>query len=232
MSEQIVTPAGPQDPAPAPGRRFWASALTTVLIGVAVAGFAIFRFRTPRPVIVESSPVVQVVEKEVVRLVEKVAPPPAKEPPPPPVAPPEATPPPLLTEAMDSNWRGVWRRKESPLPMVKVSASALSASGVFAPDMTAVLPFRDGQVLGENLEFTVQNEVFRTHFRMTLVGPDKAKMVCWITNEDWLAALVKAKARARTPQQAVILRAILENNAKMLGKPYTVGVFMRYEEGG
>jgi hypothetical protein len=203
---------------------FGIAAVATVVIGAGLAGAAILHLRkppAPAPVVIESPPEIRVVEKPapppqvIVKEVRVTVPAPA--PPPPPVQ--------LATA--NPVWDGVWRRRGNPLPMVRLKQLGQSVTGEIAPNWSAVLPFRDGCVVGDSVEFVADDGVFRKHFRMTLVGEDTAKLESLVTDDDWLTSLARANKAARTPQQALVLRLMLEHNAKEMRKPITVGTFTR-----
>lgn len=228
MSEYIV---GQEEPRR--GGTFGAATLGTLLIGVGLAALVIFHFRAPPPEVIEHPPEIRVVEqpapppKVVIREVPVPAPPVV----PPRVAP--AAPAPAASQLIEpvKAWEGVWRRKEYPLPMFRLMQAGTQVSGTCAPNWQAIVPVRDGSAMGDTLEFTVDDQVFRLHVRMTLVGDDQAKVEQWVTDEDWMASLQRAGKAARTPQQAILARAILEQNAGKFRKPVTVGIFTRQEGG-
>ena len=192
----------------------------------------------PPPAVVQSPPETKVVEKVVYAKnptplpPPPAPPPPALDPTPPPV--PSAEPEPPLAATMSvatmlapGVWDGVWRRKGYPLPMFRLSQSGDSVAGTCAANWSAVVPFRDGVASGDSAEFVVDDQVFRVHVRMTMLGDGQAKVEQWVTDEDWETSLERASRAARTPQQALLARLKLELDAKKFRKPLTVGVFMR-----
>jgi hypothetical protein len=211
------------------GGMFGIAVLATVGIGVALAVPGILRLRAPAPVVIKPPPEVRVVEKPPPppKVIIKGVPAPAPAPPPPPVAPPPPPPPPEAVLEAKPVRDGVWRGKEHPLPMVQLRLSGESVAGTLAPDWSAVLPFCDGKVAGDAVEVAVDNGVFRTHFRMSLVDDGRAKLEAWVTDEDWMASLARANKLARPPRQAVVARRKLEHNARRLRKPKAVGTFLR-----
>jgi len=224
MSEIVVQQGGQQR-----GRMFGLSTVGTLVIGVVAAVMVIYHFRSPSPVVVQSPPEIKVVEKE--KVVYTPAPTPTPPPPPPPPAPapppPVEPPPPTVTIQVPGVWDGVWRRKEYPLPMFRLNQSGNAVAGTCAPNWSAVLPFRDGVMSGDSIEFVVDNQIFFVHVRMTMVGDDKAKVMQWVSDEDWETSLERAMRAVRTPQQAVVARAILGQNARKFRKPVPVGIFTR-----
>jgi hypothetical protein len=210
------------------GRTFVMAMLSTLGIGVVLAGLAIFHFRAP-----DAPPPVVIDHPPEVRVVEKPAPPPQviiKEVP---IPAPSLPPPPLPQPTVTTVWGGVWRTNEYPLPMFRINQSGALVDGTYAPpNWGSPLSFRNGLVIGDTLEFVVEDQVFRAHFRMSMVGDSKAKVEEWVSDEDWMTSLERANKAARTPQQALQARAILEENAKRLRKPVTVGIFGRQASGG
>ena len=168
------------------------------------------------------------VEKVVEKVVYKTepAPPPLPEPPPEPPPPP---PPQEETIQVKGVWDGVWRRNDNPLPMVRVKQSGDAVAGTFAAKWGAVLPFNDGAADGDNLVFVVDDQMFRVHLRMTMLGDAKAKVEQWVSDSDWEISLERAIKTVRTPQQAAVVRAILERNARKYRKPVLIGIFSRQE---
>jgi hypothetical protein len=211
------------------GRMFGVTATVTLSLGVAAAVFVIYHMQAPPPRIVQTPPEIKVLEKTVYA----PAPKPAPLPPPPPVVvakpppPPEPSRTPVLVRR---EWNGLWRRKETPLPMFKLNQSESSVAGSCAPNWSAVLQFSGGTATEETVEFVVDDNVFRIHVRMTMLGQDKAKVENWVSDDDWLLSLARANRAARTPQQAILARAVLERSAKKLRKPVVVGIFTRSEE--
>jgi hypothetical protein len=62
---------------------------------------------------------------------------------------------------------------------------------------------------------------------MAMLGTEMATVQGWMTEEDWLAGLANANRMVRTPQQALAARLILEDAGKHLGKPKSLGMFVR-----
>jgi hypothetical protein len=208
------------------GWMFGGTVLGTVAIGLVLAGMAIYFFRAPPPpppVVIPSPPEIHYVEKPAPNppLV-AVAPPPRPQPPPPPPPPPSAK-----IEAVTSVWDGVWRREKNPLPMFKLRQDGDSIEGDYAPNWSGVYAFRDGKIVDNAVEFVATDGVFRAHFRMTMLGPDKAKVESCVTDEDWLIGLANANRMVRTPQQAQLARRILQETAKQKGKPVSMGIYVR-----
>ena len=114
-----------------------------------------------------------------------------------------------------------------PLPMLQLKQMGSRVTGVYAPDWSGPLPFGDGKVDGDSVEFTVGDPIFRLHVRISMMRTDTATLQVWITDEDWLASLAKANRRVRTRRRkALRFRAILKRNLK-LRRPVTIGVFIR-----
>jgi hypothetical protein len=222
-------------PEPERGSTFKVTVLVTLAIGVGMAALGIFHFRAPEP------PPPEVIEKAPeVRYIEKPAPAPPEVPEPLPVpvplfkpAPPPPPAPPIKLPPIGAAWEGVWRREEYPVPMFKFSQSGTLVEGTCVPNWGTSLPFSDGLAVDDTLEFVVDDrQVFRTHFKMTVAGKDRAKLEEWVTDEDLMMSLQRANKTARTPQQALVLRAIIEENSRKLRKPATVGIFTRQNNGG
>jgi hypothetical protein len=221
------TPVVGESMPPEPGRggAFKGAVAITVLIGAGLAAVMIFHLQAPPPKLVKG-------EREVV-VIEKEAPPPKiiiqkESPPPPPPAPPPL--PPLAVTPARSAWEGIWRRKTEPLPMFAFKQSGRSVSGVLSPiDLGPAVPFKDGVDLDGVLEFVVDDKVFRAHFRMILLDDNKAKLESWVTDEDFLVSLERAKKAVKTPQQGLVTQLMLDDSAKRR-KPRTVGTFWRQEE--
>jgi hypothetical protein len=202
------------------GWMFGGSVLGTVAIGLVLAGMAIYHFRAPPApprVVIESPPEIHIVEKPAPppRLVELKQTPPA------------APPPSAKIVAVKSALDGVWRREKYPLPMFQLNQAGNSIAGKYAPNVSGVYPFRDGRILDNSVEFVVTDQVFRVHFRMTMLGPDSAMVEACVTDEDWLSGLANANRMVRTRQQAWLARMILKEAAKMKGKPVSLGIFIR-----
>ncbi len=201
------------------GWMFGGSVLGTVAIGLVLAGMGIYFFRA------RSAPAQIIKSEPEIRYVEKPAPVP------PPVAPkpPRPAPPPPAAKivAVRAVWDGVWRREKYPLPMIRLYQAGNSIEGNYAPNWSGVYSFRNGWMGSNTVVFVVVDRVFRTHFRMTILGPDKAMVECCVTDEDWLIALANANKMVRTPLQALEARMILEEMAKGIGKPVNLGVFVR-----
>ncbi len=205
------------------GMKFGGAVVGTLVIGVtlAVMGIYYFRARQKPPVVIEQAPQVQFIEKAVAPQHSQLT---SAEPSPPPAPPPADSP------ALPGDWDGIWRRERYPLPMIQLSQSGERTAGNFAPNWSGIYPFRNGKVVGESVEFAVADEVFRMHFRLTMIGPDTAEAVSWVTDEDWLVGFANSTKKARTPQQAIIARLALEDMGKRLGKPMSLGVFVRGKE--
>jgi hypothetical protein len=217
----------------------WVVSAGTVALGVAFALWISFRFRAPEappPEIIRSGPEVREVEKPaplpqvIIQEVPEAEPEPPAAPPAPP--PPRLASPPLLPAPppVPSGWAGVWRQEKSPIPMFQLRDAGTSIAGTCVPMWGATLAFRDGKVLDDAVEFVVEDRVFRTHIRMTREAANRAKVEYWITDEDWLESYKRANKAIRTPQQALLWRVILEKNARLRGRPVTVGVFTRKPE--
>ena len=212
------------------GRVFAASAVGTLAVGVGAAALVIFHLRPPPPLVVQTPPETKVVQKVV--YVPQARPDPSPPPPSAPLAaPPEPQPqpaaPPVAAIQATGVWDGVWRQKKHPLPMFRLNPSGDAVAGTCVPNWGTVVPFRGGAVTGDALEFVVDDQVFRVHVRMTMVGDDKAKVEQWVTDADWETSLERANKAARTPQQALLARAKLEVDAKKFRKPATLGIFTR-----
>jgi hypothetical protein len=216
---------------PQRGKTFGVAAFATLALGMAAAVLAIFHFRAPESVVMQSPPEIKVVEKVVHVTDPRPAPPPVvvlpPPPPPPVVAPPPPPPPPAARIEVKEVWNGIWRRKESPLPMFKLSQSGDSVAGTCAPNWSAVLPISGGSATEKTAEFVVDDQVFRVHVRMTMTGENEATVEQCVTDEDWAASLVRAMQAVRTPQQALLARAKLEMDARKFRKPVKVGTFAR-----
>ena len=218
---------------PQRGRMFGAAAVGTLVLGMAAALAVIFHLRPPPPVVVQSPPEI----KEVSKVVYVPAPAPAAPAPAPapvatpasdPVPPPPPETPPYQPEPVPGVWNGVWRRKNYPLPMFRLmSRSDNMVVGTCAPNWGTVLPFSVGAATQDAVEFVVDDQVFRVHVRMTMVGEEKAKVEQWVTDDDWAVSLERALRLVKTPQQAAIARAKLERDAQRFRKPVTVGIFTR-----
>ncbi len=233
MNENLVGEQAAGENGMPRGRTFLAAIGCTLAIGVAAALVMIFHLRPPAPVVVQSPPET----KEVVKVVYAQNPTPSPPPPPPapapeaPAAPPPeepVAPPPAATVPVSGVWDGVWRRKEYPLPMFRLmSQSGDVVAGTCSPNWLTVVPFQGGVADSDSAEFVVDDQVFRVHVRMTMVGDDKAKVEQFVTDDDWETSLERAMKTARTPQQAAIARAKLERDAQRFRKPVTVGIFTR-----
>jgi hypothetical protein len=131
-------------------------------------------------------------------------------------------------EAVKPAWDGVWRKEETPLPMFELKQAGNSMVGKYAPaNLGGVLPFRVERIEGDTVEFMVTDQVFRVHFRMTMLGPDRAMVEGCVTDEDWFSGLANASRVVRTPQQALMARMVLHEAAKQKGKPVSLGIFVR-----
>lgn len=196
------------------GLMFSASVLGTVAIGLVLGGMAIYYFRAPPalpPVVIHTAPETRYVEKES----------------PPPLPAPRAPRRPAARMEARSTWDGVWRRERYPLPMFELKQAGNEIMGNLAPDWSGVYPFRGGRIVGNAVEFVVTDLIFRAHFRLTMLGPDRAKVEAWVTDEDWLFGFANAQNAVTTPQQAVAARMILEYQARLRGKPKPLGTFSR-----
>ena len=180
---------------PERGGMFTPAAIGTILIGVGLAALGILHLRkppAPPPVVVERPPKIEVRREpaptpRVITRYVRVEPP-APPPPPPRVEKPIAP----------SIWDGVWRRRKYALPMLQLKQMGSRVTGVYAPDWSGPLPFGDGKVDGDSVEFTVGDPIFRLHVRISMMRTDTATLQVWITDEDWLASLAKANRRVRT----------------------------------
>jgi hypothetical protein len=204
-----------------------------VMVAIAgVVGLVMYHYSganpppSPEPVIIKSPPEI--------RYVEKPAPPPASagepapapvaaQPPPPPSLPPA---PPSPKAEVRSIWDGVWRRQKYPLPMFSLKAQAGGIVGRYAPNWSEIAPL-NGTAQGDTVQFVTSDPLLRVHFRMTMLGTDMAMVEGWMTDEDFLAALSNANRIARTPRQALAARLLLEDAGKRLGKPISLGMFIR-----
>lgn len=208
------------------GWMFGGSVLGTVAIGLVLAGMAIYYFRThpaPEPVVIKPPPETVIVEKPAPapRLE------PIKLPPPPPPLPPPPPPPPAKIEAVMSVWDGVWRKAKYPMPMFELHGFGDSVDGKYAPNWSGVYPIQDATIIGDTVEFTVEDQILRAHFRMTMRGPDKAIVEGWNTEEDILAGVEKANRMRLSRQQALVVRIVLEGAASRKGQPMSLGIFVR-----
>src|SRR5206468_5152531 len=109
--------------------------------------------------------------------------------------------------------------------MFELNQAGNSIVGKYAPNWSGVYPFRDGTIADNTVEFVVTDQVFRAHFRMTMLGPDRARVEGWGTDEDWLSGLANANRMVRTRQQALLARMILTDAAKRR-KPTSQGIFV------
>jgi hypothetical protein len=214
------------------GRMFSVTVGLTLVIGVAAAILAIWHFSPPPPVVVQTPPETKVVEKVV--YVPKAAPVAPALPPAPivelphlvPVAlPPE--PPTVAKIAATGVWDGVWRRKESPLPMFRLHQEDNAVAGTCAANWGPAVPLHGCGVTEDALEFVVDDVVSRVHIRMALDGQGKAKVEQWVTDDDWMTSLERANKTAKTPQQAHLVKVALQQNARKFRKPVLIGVFNR-----
>ena len=57
--------------------------------------------------------------------------------------------------------------------MIRLYQAGNSIEGNYAPSWSGVYSFRNGWMVGNTVQFMVVDRVFRTHFRMTMLGPDK-----------------------------------------------------------
>jgi hypothetical protein len=215
------------------GRVFGAAAVGTLVIGIAAALLVIYHLQPPPPMVVRTPPETKVVEKVV--YVPKAAPVAPVLPSPPivelprlvPVAPPSFDPPTAPKVTATGVWDGVWRRKEAPLPMFRLHQEEDGVGGTCATNWGAIVPLHGVGVTGDALEFVVDDVVSRVHIRMALDGQDKAKVEQWVMDDDWMTSLERANKTAKTPQQALLLKAALQQNARKFRKPVMIGVFTR-----
>ena len=141
----------------------------------------------PPPAVVQSPPETKVVEKVVYAKnptplpPPPAPPPPALDPTPPPV--PSAEPEPPLAATMSvatmSGPGGVGRGlAEEGLPFADVPAEPIGrfGRGDVCANWSAVVPFRDGVASGDGAEFVVDDQVFRVHVRITMLGDGQAKV--------------------------------------------------------
>jgi hypothetical protein len=203
-----------------PKGTFYASTIIVVVVGVTIALGVCLALKGPAQV---------VVEKEVVKYKEKPAPQPQviyreveRTPPPvqqfiqqPPPPPPPAT------------WEGVWNKKGLAFPTVQLQQRGNAVRGRLVTDWNKILDFQGGVVLGDVVEFAVNDQLFRTHFRMTLTKTDEATVEHWVTDPDWIESLRRANMAARNPLEAALLRQQLEDNRKNLNEAKLVGTFTR-----
>ena len=216
------------------GRMFSATVGLTLFIGVAAAILAIWHFSPPPPVVIQTPPETKVVEKEKLVYVPKpvatvIPPAPIVElprlVPAAPEPPPES--PTVAKIAAAGVWDGCWRRKESPLPMFRLHQEDSSVAGTCAANWGDISPLHAVGVSGDALEFIVDDVLSRVHIRMALDGQGKAKVEQWVTDDDWLTSLERANKTVKTPQQARVVRAALQQNARKFRKPVEIGVFTR-----
>jgi hypothetical protein len=205
------------------GWMFGGSVLSTVAIGLVLAGMAIYYFRaTPAP-----AHVVTEREREI-HDAERTAGPPA--PPPVEIKPTLRTtppPPPPKIVPVSSVWDGVWVPRKSPLPMFELHQAGDSIVGRYAPNMSAVNLIQSGRIVGNSVEFIGTDKVFRAHFRMTMLKTDQAMVEECITDQDWLFGFANAQTAARTPQQKRWAWEIVNDQAKHRGKVINLGIFVR-----
>jgi len=202
----------------------------TVALGVGLAVFVIFRFKAPRPQIIASPPEVRVVRepappqqviiKEVpTPLMRQELPPTPSPAPPPPTLPPPSN--------FVSGWTGVWRKEKGVFFVFQIKDDNSSITGTCLPNWGTYLPLRNATVIGNELSFTVEDGIIRTHFKMRKAGDNQAQLEYWITEDDWVESFKRANLAVRTPQQVLFYRQVLENNAKLRGKPVFAGLFNR-----
>jgi hypothetical protein len=197
---------------------FGGGLLGTLVIGVGLALLAMHYFRT------RALQPVQVPGPREVRNVGQPAP-----------VPPSLTPsaPPLPTdnpEAVPLVWDGIWRRPNYPLPMFQFEQSGEAVAGTYVPNWAEICYFSGGKAAAGRVEFVVADQLFRVHFRLVMVGDDRAEAVGWVTDEDWFAAFGNANRKAMTPQQAALARLVLENMGRQTGKRISLGIFVRGQE--
>jgi hypothetical protein len=211
-----------------PNRLFVPAAVGTVVMGIGAAVLLIVHMQQPAPVVIKT-PV-----DRIIRVPVPAVPVPAPLPPPPPPPPPvvvAAPPPPPVERVLStvpkekSVLEGVWRRKESPLPMFKVSEDG--QEGTCAANWGTIVPWRNGSANGDVLEFVVDEEIIRAHVRMTLTAPGKARVEQWVTDNDWMVSLQRANKGAKTPLQRKAIKTELLQNATKYRKPVVIGIFIR-----
>jgi hypothetical protein len=201
---------------------FGLSATATVIGALGLAGGGMYFFRQPRE-LPAPPPEVRIVKevvpgKEVVKYVER------------PSAKPKPDPEPNDTRGP---FDGVWRMPGQPVPMFAIKQTRSGFTGTCAPNWTGTYPityvnFRDGK-----LEFAVtDNKLSRYHFRMELLPSGDARMVGWMAPEDALVSLQRSVERARTPQQAYVLRVWMESEIARLGTITPIGMFRRIADPG
>jgi hypothetical protein len=215
------------------GRVFGVATIATLVIGVSAAVWVINQMQPPPPVVIETPPQIKVVEKKVYIHPDLVVSPVVELPKTPELstAPPEPMDPPAEPTTAKlvptGVWDGVWRRSESPLPMFKLNQEGDGVAGTCAANWGAIVPVHGSSSKEDSLQFVVDDVVFRIHIRMTMEGQDRAKVVQWCTNDDWMTSLERANKKARTPQQARTLKTALRENAGKFRKPVTIGIFTR-----
>lgn len=228
---------------PPRGSLFTVSAVATVLISVALLGMGIHWLRpAPPPAPPPATPL-----EPIVRYVEKRVEVPVKVPVATPVLPPLPIPPrsaqqPLpqaaavaaqLQTAAPGGWNGVWKRPDHPLPLFEVKQTGNGFVGKVAPNWTGVYFFNDGKLKDEGLEFTATDPLqVRVHFRLELMTNGEMRAVQWLTAEDVLVVFNNAIRLARTPQQAAVLRRVMQQMIKKAGQVEPLGTFRRIADPG
>ena len=206
------------------------AAVGTVVMGIGLAVLLIVHMRQPKPVVIEKPPVIiekppVIIEKPVTKTVEKVV---RVEVPPPPVSGTNKTEERTLTTVPKekSEWKGIWRRKETPLPMFKVGQDG--QEGTCAANWGTIVGWKAASVAADALEFVVDEDIIRAMpLRMTMTGKGKAKVEQWVTDDDWMTSLQRANRGAKTPQQRQAIKMTLLMNARRYRKPVVIGIFIR-----
>jgi hypothetical protein len=203
---------------------FMPAAVGTVVMGIGAAVLLIVHMRQPAPVVIQTPPEIKVVD----RVVHVPAPTP---PAPPPVPPPVFVAPKTEERTLstvpkeESAWKGVWRRKESPLPMFKMNEDG--QEGTCAANWGTIVARKAASVAADALEFVVDEEIIRAHVRMKLTAPGKAKVEQWVTDDDWMTSLQRANKGNKTPLQRKAIKDVLLINARKYRKPVVIGIFIR-----
>jgi hypothetical protein len=210
-----------------PNKTLLGSTGLTVAIGVAMAGMAIYHFRAK----VSPPEIIQVPGGGTII--------------PPPSSPPVPTPPQVQTipslpalpmpepeekEVIPSSWDGIWRREKYPIPLFQFLPTPEGTAGNLIGNWTPMMPFKVGSMEDDRIEFFVQDDIFRVHFRFVLKEQNKAEVFGWITDEDWVVAFANGTRKVRTPQQAALVRIVMEGNGMQAMKIFKIGIFERREE--
>jgi len=210
---------------------FAVSSTATVVCGVFIAVLALYWLRpgppaSPAPAPAPPPPEVQYVEKRVEvkvpveRIVEKrievkASPPAAK-----------------VVSETPGPWDGSWKLPGRSLPMFKIQQTGSTFAGVCAT-WADTYPFSGGELRDGKLVFAVTDkQLMRVHFRMEMLRNGDARVESWMTPEDVLAMLAKARELPKTPQQADALRRFIAREIKRLGKPIPQGIFRRIADPG